>query len=87
MGGKNLSEKETKWIEDDSTRQNFYLMITAIFFILMMYAFFMSLRVENIWTPIYLIAFLFSFQAFMSMTIVVTKCQEYIKIIKKLMKE
>ena len=83
MGIEKLSEKEKAWIKDNSKHQKFSLIICSLFFVFMLYAFFMSIRAENIWVPVYLVSFLFSFQAFMAMTVVVTRSADYLNIIKE----
>jgi len=87
MNDSNLTERELRWVRNDDKRQKFYLIITITFFLLMIYAVVMSVHSEFIKTPIYMIAFLFSFQAFMAMCIVITKTQSYIEIIHKLLGE
>jgi len=80
-------EKELEWIEKDIKRQNFYFVVLIVFFIFMVYALAKCLLMENISRPIYGIAFIFSFQAFMAMVIVYTKSRRYLDIIEALLEE
>lgn len=81
------SENEIKWIEGEHRRQTWYLRLTILSFMLLIYAFALRILPENVNEPIYWVAFLFAFLAFMVSALMHTKSRRYIAIIDELFEE
>ncbi len=79
------SKDEIKWIEGERRRQAWYLALSVISFVLMIYAFAMRIIPQNLFDPTYWMAFLFAFLAFMVSSLMYVKSKKYLLIIDELL--